>query len=119
MAARTFEHVNGGVVGRPTVRLLVEDGRNSLLRAAAAGRRYDVITADIIRPHHAGAANLYSAEYYRLAASVLRDDGLMVQWLDPNPAHRHQLMLRTFLEVFPYATLWLNGDLVGQSSSRI
>jgi spermidine synthase len=111
-AARYFGHVNGNVVDRPGVRLLVDDGRNYLLRAVHAGRRYDVITADIIRPHHAGAANLYSLEYYRLAAAALRDDGVMLQWLDPSPMHRHQLMLRTFLSVFPHATLWLTGDLV-------
>jgi spermidine synthase len=111
-AARLFDHVNGSVVDRPAVRLRVDDGRNFLLRAAHAGRRYDVITADIIRPHHAGAANLYSREYYELAAAVLRDDGVMLQWLDPIPMHRHQLMVRTFLTAFPYATLWLNGDLL-------
>ena len=111
-AARFFDHVNGRVVAQPGIRILVDDGRNYLLQAAHAGRRYDVITADIIRPHHAGAANLYSLEYYRLAAAVLRDDGVMMQWLDPGPMHRHQLMLRTFLAVFPHATLWLNGDLL-------
>ena len=111
-AARFFAHVNGDVVNRPNVRLLVDDGRNFLLRAVRSGRRYDVITADVIRPHHAGAANLYSVEYYRLAAAALNDDGLMMQWLDTDPMHRHQLMLRSFLEVFPYAALWLNGDLL-------
>ena len=70
-------------------------GRNFLLRAVHGGRRYDVITADIIRPHHAGAGNLYSVEYFRLAAAALRDDGIMMQWLDPHPLYRHQLMLRT------------------------
>ena len=114
--ARRFGHVNGDVVelpaGRSTVRLRVDDGRNFMLRAAHAGRRDDVVTADIIRPHHAGAANLYSLEYYRLAVSVLREDGVMLQWLEPGSTHRHRLMMRTFLAVFPHATLWLNGDLL-------
>lgn len=111
-AAGHFSHVNGDVLNQPNVRITVDDGRNFLLRAAHTNRRYDVITADIIRPHHAGAGNLYSIEYYRLAAAVLREDGVMMQWLDPHPRHRHQLMVRTFMAAFPYATLWLNGDLL-------
>jgi spermidine synthase len=111
-AAPQLSHINGDVLNRPNVRIIEDDGRNFLLRAVHGGRRYDVITADIIRPHHAGAGNLYSVEYYRLAAAALKEDGIMMQWFDPSPMHRHQLLLRTFMEAFPYTSLWLNGDLV-------
>lgn len=111
-AARLFDHVNGRVLDRPNVRWIVDDGRNYLLRAVQAGRRYDVITADLIRPHYAGAANLYSAEYYHLAAQALREDGVMAQWFELSPSHQHQLLIRTFLQAFPHAVLLWNGDLV-------
>ena len=44
--------------------------------------------------------------------SVLRDDGLMVQWLAPFSEYQYKLLMRTFLSVFPYVTLWSNGDLL-------
>lgn len=101
-----FRHVNGDVARRPNVRLRVDDGRNFLLLTP---RRYDVITADIIRPQYAGAGNLYSRQYFELARRALRDDGLMLQWLEPQQEAQHKLIMRTFLSVFPDATLWSDG----------
>ena len=54
---------------RPNVRLRVDDGRNYMLLTP---ERYDVVTADVILPVHAGAGNLYSVEYYRLMRRVLQ-----------------------------------------------
>jgi spermidine synthase len=105
-AADWFRHVNRDVVHRPNVRLRVDDGRNFLLLTP---RQYDVITADIIRPHTAGAGNLYSRQYFEFARRALRDDGLMLQWLQPQQEAQHKLILRTFLTVFPDATLWSDG----------
>jgi spermidine synthase len=51
-AAPYFSHVNFDVLRRPNVRLRVDDGRNHLLLTS---ERYDVVTADIIQPVHAGA----------------------------------------------------------------
>jgi spermidine synthase len=104
-----FRHVNGDVLNRPHVRLRVDDGRNHLLTTR---ERYDVVTADIIQPIHAGAGNLYSAEYYRLAKRVLAPGGLMLQWIGNRPDSQYRLMVRTFLDVFPHATAWANGTLL-------
>ena len=104
--ARLFGHANFGVLDRPNVHVTVADGRNHLL---VTRRRYDVIQGDIIPPGNAGAANLYSADYYRLARSALKPGGIMVQWVDSSlPEYQWQLLLRTFLSVFPNATLWLS-----------
>jgi spermidine synthase len=101
-----FRHINGDVLHRTNVRLIVEDGRNHLMLTP---KRYDVITADIIWPYHAGAGNLYSREYFQLARNALADDGVMLQWLGKMGATRHKLVMRTFLDVFPEATLWKQG----------
>ncbi|GIW10129.1 MAG: hypothetical protein KatS3mg061_1186 [Dehalococcoidia bacterium] len=109
-AARLFRHVNFALHERPNVEIVVNDGRNYLLLTR---EKFDVIEADPILPTNAGAAVLYSADYYRLARSALKDDGLMVQWLNnslPGPAYR--LLLRSFLDAFPYATLWENGSVL-------
>ena len=107
--AQFFAHASHDVLHQPNVRLLVDDGRNFLLRTT---ERYDVLTADIIQPMHAGAGLLYSVEYLRLARNVLRDDGLMLQWVGHRPGGQYRLMVRSFLEVFPDATLWVDGTLL-------
>jgi spermidine synthase len=115
-AAPFFGEINRDVLHRPNVRLKVDDGRNHLL---VTDTKYDVITADIIRPRHAGASNLYSLEYYRLAKDALADDGVMVQWLEQLSQRQYTLLLRSFLEVFPYVSLWANGSLLVGSKQPV
>jgi spermidine synthase len=108
-AAALFHHVNDDVLHRGNVGVRVDDGRQFLLLNR---QRYDILTADIIQPHHAGAGNLYSLEYFRLARTALDEDGIMVQWLSPRSDVHYKAILRTFLQVFPDATLWSDGTLV-------
>jgi hypothetical protein len=52
--------------------------------------------------------NLYSRDFYQLAASRLHKQGLVAQWL-PLPTQNiddSRSLVRSFLDVFPYATLW-------------
>lgn len=107
--ARYFSHVNYGVLDRPNVTMHVDDGRNFLLLTS---RRFDVMTADIVQPHHAGAGNLYSKEYFELVRRAINDDGLVLQWIGHRPDAQYKLVMRTFLAVFPEATLWYDGNLM-------
>jgi spermidine synthase len=115
--AEWFRDVNYAVNERPNVTILVDDGRNHLL---VAGRTYDIITADAIWPTHAGSTNLYSVEYYRLARRSLNPGGLMLQWVNRDlPKEDHEMMIRTFLEVFPHVSLWFDGSLLVGSEQPI
>lgn len=108
--------VNGGVTERPNVDVRVDDGRNYLL---TTDERYDVITADLIQPHHAGAGKLWSVEYWRLAREALAPGGVMVQWVPADRERDHTLIVRSFLEVFPYVTAWAGGSmLVGSNEPQ-
>ncbi|MCS7002260.1 MAG: fused MFS/spermidine synthase, partial [Dehalococcoidia bacterium] len=105
-----FSHVNFDLLNRPNVTIVVNDGRNFLLTTP---QKFDVIESDPIWPTHAGAANLYSVDYYRLARSALKDDGIMVQWVDTSlPEHIYKMMVRAFYEVFPNATMWFHGSIL-------
>jgi spermidine synthase len=115
-AAPFFRVANQDVLSRPNVHLSIDDGRNYLLRNR---RPYDVITADVVHPYDAGATNLYSAEYFALAARSLGPRGIMVQWVSPGSAFEHALIVRTFLTAFPNSTLWLGGDLLIGSPSPL
>ena len=108
-AAAYFAHVNYDVLNQPNVRIRVDDGRNFL---TLSGETFDVITADIIQPVHAGAGNLYSREYFTLVRNALRDNGIVLQWIGHREPTQYALIMRTFLDVFPHATLWFDGNLM-------
>lgn len=115
-AASFFAHINYDVLKRPNIRLRVDDGRNFLL---LSHETFDVVTADIIQPVHAGAGNLYSREYFTLVRNALEDDGLALQWIGRRPLTQYSLIMRTFLDVFPHATLWLDGNLMVGSTKPL
>jgi spermidine synthase len=106
--ASFFSDVNYALLEAPNVTVRVDDGRSHL---QLSGRRYDVIMADIIQPIHAGAGNVYSAEYFSLVRSALRQGGLAVQWVFGTDAE-YKMIMRTFLSVFPHATLWVDGSVM-------
>ncbi len=89
----------------PGVQVRLRDGRQELLRSPQA---YDLITLEPPPPSAAGVVNLYSRDFYQLAARRLEKNGLLAQWL-PLPTQNiedSQALVRSFLDVFPYATLW-------------
>lgn len=115
-AAQFFTHISYDVLQQPRVRLRVDDGRNFLL---VSGERFDVVTADIIQPSHAGAGNLYSREYFTLVRRALKDKGLAMQWIGHRSTTQYKLIMRTFLSVFPDTTLWFDGELMVGSLSPL
>ncbi len=108
-AAPFFAHATYDVLNQPNVRVRVDDGRNFL---ALSGETFDVITADIIQPIHAGAGHLYSREYFELVRRALKPGGIALQWIGQREATHYRLIMRTFLQAFPYVTLWLGGELM-------
>ncbi len=108
-AAPYFAHVNYDLLNRPNVDIRIDDGRNFL---ALTKRRFDVITADIIQPGHAGAGFVYSKEYFTLVRNALHEDGVVLQWIGLRPFVEYTLIMRTFLEVFPHATLWYDANFM-------
>jgi spermidine synthase len=103
--AATLFHGNFDAAADGRVEIRVRDGRRELLRGEET---YDLITLEPPPPPAAGVVNLYSRDFYRLAALRLRPDGLLAQWL-PLPTQTDsdtRSLVRSFLDVFPYATLW-------------
>jgi len=104
-----FSRANVALAGR----VHLADGRTFLQRSRT---RYDVITLEPMPPHFAGAVNLYSREYYALAARHLTDDGLIAQWvplhlLAPQDARQ---VLATLQAVLPATYLFvMPGDWTG------
>jgi spermidine synthase len=108
-AAQFFRHVNYDLLARPNVSVRIDDGRNFL---SLTDRRFDVVTADIIQPGHAGAGHVYSREYFSLVRNALDEDGVVLQWIGHRPRVEYTLIMRTFLAVFPDATLWYDANFM-------
>jgi spermidine synthase len=104
-----FTRINFDLLKRPNVHLRVDDGRNFLMMTR---KKYDIVTADIILPRHAGAGALYSREYYELVRNALADGGLALQWNGGETETEFKMLMRTFLSVFPHTTLWGDGSLM-------
>ncbi|MFJ4053868.1 fused MFS/spermidine synthase [Pseudomonas sp. NPDC089743] len=105
LAAAPLFSGNFDAVNDPRLDIRLRDGRRELLRNA---QRYDVITLEPPPPSAAGVVNLYSRDFYQLAASRLQEHGLVAQWL-PLPTQNDEdsrSLVRSFLDVFPHASLW-------------
>jgi len=106
-AARAFSDLNHGVLDDPRVSLVIDDGRAHL---RTADTRYDVIVVDSTHPRAVDSWILYTRELYRTTRERLADDGVLVQWLPLHglSADEFRILVGTFVETFPEATLWTN-----------
>lgn len=104
-ASHFFARENRRALADPRVRLRIGDGRNFLLGTRAS---YDVIISEPSNPWISGMGNLFSREFFQLAAGHLRPDGLMVQWVQGYSLFPEdfKMVVRTFRSVFPYTTVW-------------
>nr|WP_199047038.1 fused MFS/spermidine synthase [Dyella sp. ASV24] len=103
--AHTQFQGNYGAGSDPGLDIRLRDGRRELL---ASDQTYDMITLEPPPPSAAGVVNLYSRDFYQLAARRLAPGGLLAQWL-PLPTQNDEdsrAMVRAFLDAFPHATLW-------------
>lgn len=83
----------------------LRDGRREL---QASAERWDLITLEPPPPSAAGVVNLYSRDFYQLAANRLAPQGIVAQWL-PLPTQNEEdtrALVASFIEVFPHAQLW-------------
>jgi spermidine synthase/Tfp pilus assembly protein PilF len=106
--AAQFEDWNHDVIHNPKVKIVINDGANYV---KATRKQYDVISADPIHPFVSGAGTLYSAEHWSICKDRLREGGILAQWL---PLYQLSVddfatIVRTFVEVFPSASMWFSG----------
>jgi spermidine synthase len=92
------------IVKQSNVHLYADDGRNFLLLNQKA---YDVITIDPAPPiYSAGTVNLYTREFLELCKSRITESGVVCLWLPPAPVSELMMIMKTFANVFPGASLW-------------
>ena len=105
-ASKYFALNTGDPLADPRTRVVIEDGRTHL---QYADRSYDVITADPISPVMAGAASLYTTDFYRLVARRLAPGGVFCQWFETwiPSEETYRAMVATIQSVFPHVVMFL------------
>jgi len=105
-AAAHMAAFNQDVVRNPKVTLVFDDGRHFI---ASSGRKFGVITSDPIHPRVAGAAALFTADYFALCRDHLVDGGVFAQWIGLYELTDDGLrsIVAAFAEAFPDGTLWM------------
>jgi len=109
VAAREhFAPANAGLMEEVRVRVIADDARHFL---RATKERFDVIVGDLVVPWRAGEGALLTLEQFEAARAALADGGVFCQWLPlfQLSEMETEILLRTFLSVFPEARVW-RGD---------
>ena len=76
--SRALTELNEGAFDDPRVRVIEGDAFIEVERLAAAGRRFDVVVADLPDPSHPDLNRLYSDYFYARIAQLLSPDGAFV-----------------------------------------
>ena len=110
-----FEDQHGSFFDRGGNRVLLEDARTLM---ACADSEYDLIVADLFRPHGAGESRLFSLEHFRNVKRALRAGGLFCQWLPAHQLNQRQFetIANTFLQLFPQTLVITGGTSSGTPS---
>ncbi|MBN2399878.1 MAG: fused MFS/spermidine synthase [Candidatus Aminicenantes bacterium] len=108
-AREYFSRENGFLLDQKNVRLRIEDGRNLLLLNR---KPFDLITMEISSVWFAGAAALYSVEFYELAKKNLAADGIFQQWIQLHHISPYDVLvtIATVRSVFPHVRLFFGGS---------
>jgi len=111
LAFKHFKEYNFDLGGDSRVAVHLDDGRHFIERAKSGS--YDVISMEPPPPTAPGVHTLYSMEFYLAARRVLREDGVLMQWvplywLTPNEARG---LVKTVVEVFPQTFIVRMGQI--------
>ncbi len=89
----------------PRVNVAVNDARATLL---LTDQRYDGIISQPSHPWVAGAAHLYTRDFFELVRSRLTEDGVFVQWMGSQfiDVELLQTLVATLRSVFPHVRVY-------------
>lgn len=102
-----FDVFNLNVLENPNHSLIIDDGRNYLLKN---NQKYDVIIPEPSDPWQSFSAALFSKEFFELASEDLEENGLYLQWVPIYQMSPEDFkdFYKTFSSVFPYNVAFAN-----------
>ncbi len=107
-AREYFTPVNHGALDDRRVVIHHADGRNFVL---VDDGKYDLVGMELSSIWFAGAASLYSREFYGLVRNRLAEGGVFQQWVQLHHIHRRDFstVVHTLRSVFPHVALFYGG----------
>ena len=105
-AAEIARNGNDHLRERPNVKVEIEDARFVL--ATKAWGRFDLIVSQPSHSWLAGAANLFTREFFEIVKANLTERGVFAQWLNlyNMDADVLRCILRTLFSVFPHGAVF-------------
>lgn len=105
-ASHFFDEDSGFPLKSPRASLHVLDGRTWLM---AMPETYDIITSEPSHPWQTGNANLFTIDFFNLAAKRLKKGGIFCQWLPMYHMDKEhfRLLASSFRKVFPCVHIWM------------
>ncbi len=106
-ATKYFNIFNLNVLENPHHKLIIDDGRNYLLKT---NKKYDLIIPEPSDPWQSFSTFLFSKEFFELAKEHLNEGGLYVQWVPiyQMSSEDFKSFYATFESVFPYNVAFAN-----------
>ena len=110
-ASRFFEPGNGNPLEDDRVELILGDARNELRRGTES---YDLIISEPSNPWITGVSNLFTLDFFELAAARLAPDGILCQWfhLYGISEESTRSLIATLRQVFPHVVVFQDRDLI-------
>jgi spermidine synthase len=107
ISTRYFAHQDYDVLHNPRTRIVYDDARHFVLTTP---ERFDIIASDPLDVFVKGTAALYSKEYFEAVKRHLNPGGMFTLYvpLYESDVKTVKSELATFMEVFPYGTVWAN-----------
>jgi len=110
-ASHFFEPENGNPLDDDRVELILGDARNELRRGR---KKYDLIISEPSNPWITGVSNLFTLDFFEIAAERLAPDGILCQWfhLYGMSEASTRSLIATFRQVFPHVVAFQDRDLI-------
>ena len=117
VASRYFESINGRPLEDERLRVVMGDARAAFGRAVES---YDVIISAPSNPWITGVANLFTTDFFELAASRLVPGGVFAQSIRLSGLSEDSAreVMATFRSVFPHVVAFNDRDLILLGSDR-
>lgn len=108
-ASAYFSHVNFNALGDKRSTVEPSDGRNYLL---STPEKFDVIISEPSNPWQSGVCNLFTREYFKIAADRLNPGGVFSMWCQLNEVSPKNLqqIISALHSVFPHVYLFDSGS---------
>jgi spermidine synthase len=107
ISTRYFGREDYDVLHNPRTRIVYDDARHYVLTTP---EKFDIIASDPLDVFVKGTAALYSKEYFQVVKRHLNPGGMFTLYvpLYESDVRTVKSEMATFMEVFPYGTVWAN-----------